>query len=138
MKKIITVIIVLISFSVSAQDILGQWKTIDDVTGEAKSIVEIYKKDEKVYGKIIEIFDKTKRDLPCIKCEGDDYNKPILGLDIIKNMTKDGQYYKNGTVVDPQDGKVYKLRLGLTDEGQLQVRGYIGFFYATQYWVRVK
>ncbi|MGB6267754.1 MAG: DUF2147 domain-containing protein [Olleya sp.] len=138
MKIIITIIIVLISFSVSAQDILGQWKTIDDVTGEAKSIVEIYKKDEKVYGKIIEIFDKTKRDLPCIKCEGDDYNKPILGLDIIKNMTKDGQYYKNGTVVDPQDGKVYKLRLGLTDEGQLQVRGYIGFFYATQYWVRVK
>lgn len=137
MKKIITLLILLISFSVSAQDIIGKWKTIDDKTGEAKSIVEIYKKDGKIFGKIIEIFDKSKRDLPCIKCEGEDYNKPILGLDIIKNMTKEGDYYKNGTVVDPQNGKVYRLRLALTDDGKLQVRGYIGFFYSTQYWERV-
>ena len=139
MKKFSIVLLVLLfSFSAQAQDIFGQWKTIDDETGEAKSIVEVYKKDGKVYGKIIEIFNKDRRDLPCVQCKGDDYNKPILGLDIIKSMTKDGKYYKNGTIVDPQNGKEYDLRLIVTDDGKLQVRGYIGFFYSTQYWERIK
>lgn len=139
MKKCSIVLLVLLfSLSAQAQDVFGQWKTIDDETGEAKSIVEVYEKDGKVYGKIIEIFNKDRRDLPCVKCEGDDYNQPILGLDIIKDMTKDGKYYKNGTVVDPQSGKVYDLRLVVTEDDTLQVRGYIGFFYSTQYWERIK
>lgn len=138
MNKLLIIACFCISFSGFSQDIFGKWKTIDDQTGEAKSIVEIYKKEGKVFGKIIEIFDKSKRDLPCIKCKGDDYNKPVLGLDIIKNMEKDGEYYKKGTVIDPQNGKVYKLRLGVTDKDQLQVRGYIGFFFSTQYWLRVE
>ncbi len=136
-KNSIVLIILLFGLSLNAQDILGKWKTIDDETGEAKSIVNIYEKDGKVYGKIIEIFNESKRDNLCVKCKGDDYNKPVLGLEIIKNMTKDGKYYKNGTIVDPQNGKQYDLRLGLSDN-KLQVRGYIGFFYSTQYWVRVQ
>ena len=139
MKKCSIVLLVLLfSLSAQAQDVFGQWKTIDDETGEAKSIVEVYEKDGKVYGKIIEIFNKDRRDLPCVKCKGDDYNQPILGLDIIKDMTKDGKYYKNGTVVYPQNGKVYDLRLAVTEDDTLQVRGYIGFFYSTQYWERIK
>lgn len=122
-----------------AQDILGQWKTIDDETGIEKSIVEIYKKDGKVFGKIIEIFDKSKRDLPCKFCEGDDYNKPVLGLVIIKDMEDKGDIYKNGTITNPEDGKVYTCRLQLDNDNpnRLQVRGYVAFFYKTQYWVRI-
>ena len=122
-----------------AQDILGQWKTIDDETGLEKSIVEIYNVEGKIFGKIIEIFDRSKRDLPCQLCEGDDYNKPILGLVIIKNMVDVGAIYKNGTITNPEDGKVYSCRLKLDDDdhNRLQVRGYVAFFYKTQYWVRV-
>lgn len=140
-KSFLILGVLLLSFSVTAQDIFGKWITVDDQTGEEKSIVEIYKSDNgKVYGKIVEIFDASKRDLPCIVCKGDDYNKPVLGLEIIKNMVKEGEYYKKGTVIDPQDGKVYKLRLSLdeTDSTILLVRGYIGFFYSTQYWKRAK
>ncbi len=141
MKKLIFILSILfVSFSVNAQDIFGKWITVDDETGEEKSVVEIFKRDGKVYGKIIEIFDASRRDLPCVKCKGDDYNKPILGLEIIKKMEKEGEYYKKGTVLDPQDGKVYKLRLSLDedDSNVLMVRGYIGFFYSTQYWKRAK
>lgn len=126
--------------SLNAQDILGQWKTIDDETGIEKSIVEIYKKDGKIYGKIVEIFDESKRDLPCKFCEGEDYNKPVLGLEIIKGMEKVNEdVYKNGTITNPEDGKVYTCRLKLDEENpnKLQVRGYIAFFYKTQYWVRI-
>ncbi|WP_313791422.1 DUF2147 domain-containing protein [Lacinutrix neustonica] len=54
-------------------------------------------------------------------------------------MQKDGDYYRHGTVVNPEDGKVYRLRLALEedDSNVLQVRGYIAFFYQTQYWKRV-
>jgi len=141
MKKFVLILgVLLISFSISAQDIFGKWKTIDDQTGEAKSVVEIYKKDGKVYGKVVEIFDKSKSDALCIECEDDKYNKPILGMEIISGAVKEDEYYKKGTILDPQDGKVYKLRLSLDedDSNVLMVRGYIGFFYATQYWERYK
>ena len=127
-------------FTSIAQDILGQWKSIDDVTGIEKSIVEIYKKDGKIYGKVIEIFNESKRDLLCSFCKGEDYNKPVLGLVIIKNMeeVKKG-FYKNGTITNPDDGKIYTCRLKLDEvnPNRLQVRGYISFFYRTQYWERV-
>lgn len=121
-----------------AQSILGKWRTVDDKTGEEKSIVEIYESNGKIFGKIIEIFDPKERDLPCIYCKGDDYNKPILRLNIIKNMEKNGDTYKNGSITDPQDGKTYRCRLKLDDKDTLQVRGYLAFFYSTQYWIREK
>jgi uncharacterized protein (DUF2147 family) len=138
MNKFLIVVVLLLSQSICSQTIFGKWKTVDDETGEEKSIVEIYKENGKVYGKIIEIFDVTKRGLPCKYCEGDDYNKPILGLEIIKDMEKSGDVYKKGTVTNPEDGKTYDCRIKLDEDNsnRLQLRGYIAFFYRTQYWIR--
>jgi len=133
------IICLLISFSVSSQNILGKWKTIDGQSGEEKSIVEIYEKDGKVFGKIIEILNPKHRGVLCEKCEGDEKNKPVLGLELIKNMIRVGKYYKKGTIFDPEYGKKFKCRLKLTnDPDVLQVRGYVAFLYATQYWLRVE
>jgi uncharacterized protein (DUF2147 family) len=122
----------------SGQSILGKWKTIDDQNGEAKSIVEIYEDKGKVFGKIVDILNPIHKEALCEKCEGDEKNTPVLGLVIIKNMEKVGEYYKNGTVFDPEYGKKFRCRLKLTENPNiLQVRGYISFLYATQNWVRV-
>ncbi|NRA91766.1 MAG: DUF2147 domain-containing protein [Psychroserpens sp.] len=140
MRRILIVVFgLLISITSQSQSIFGKWKTIDDETGQAKSIVEIYEKDGRIYGKITEIFDDSKRDLPCKFCKGDDYNKPLIGLEIIKNMEPVEQnLYKNGTITNPEDGKVYTCRLKLdSDPDTLQVRGYVAFFYKTQYWKRL-
>ncbi|WP_452600201.1 DUF2147 domain-containing protein [Pontimicrobium sp. MEBiC01747] len=138
MSKLILGVFLFISITTSAQDVFGKWKTIDDKTGEAKSIVEIYKRDGQAFGKIVHIIDPSKREELCAKCEGDAKNKPILGFELLKNMKKSGKYYKNGTIFNPEDGKEYKCRLLVTDDPNvLQVRGYIAFFYATQYWERV-
>lgn len=138
MSKLILGVFLFISITTSAQDVFGKWKTIDDKTGEAKSIVEIYKRDGQAFGKIVHIIDPSKRGKLCTKCEGDAKNKPILGFELLKNMKKSGKYYKNGTIFNPEDGKEYKCRLLVTDDPNvLQVRGYIAFFYATQYWERV-
>lgn len=139
-KYFILLAVFFITLTGTSQSILGKWKTVDDKSGEEKSIVEIYKKNGKIYGKIIEIFDATKRDLPCINCEGSDYNKPILGLNIIKDMIKIGNTFKKGTITNPEDGKVYDCRIKLDEDNtnRLQVRGYIAFFFRTQYWIRAE
>ncbi len=137
-KNTLFILIFLISYTVTSQSILGKWKTIDDETNEAKSIVEIYKENGKIFGKIIDILNPEKRNALCENCEGDEKNKPVLGLVLIKNMEKEGKYYKNGSIFDPENGKKYKCRLALEENPNiLQVRGYIAFLYATQYWKRV-
>lgn len=141
MKKIIlAVIVALVSVNFAmAQDVTGKWKTVDDETGEEKSIVEIYKQNGKVYGKVVEILHKDKQDAKCIDCPGSDAGKPVLGLVIIKGLEKDGDEYDDGTILDPNNGKTYKCLMELESKNKLKVRGYIGFSLLgrTQYWTRV-
>lgn len=121
-----------------AQEVYGKWKTIDDITGEAKSIVEIYKKNGKAYGKVVEILNPEKRNDKCINCTGADKNKPILGMEILKDLKKNGSEYSGGTITDPNTGKIYKALMELETPNKLKVRGYIGFSLMgrSQYWER--
>jgi len=122
-----------------SQSILGKWKTIDDETNEAKSIVEIGERDGEVFGKIIKLFRKPGEDPDplCDQCPQDDsrYNKKVLGMEIIKNMKADDGDYTGGSILDPKVGKIYRCRLWLEGEN-LKVRGYWGPFYRTQTWHR--
>ena len=138
MKTYILTFFLLVSFSMSSQSIFGKWKTIDDEPGKEKSVVEIYEKEGKVFGKIIDILNGDKNAL-CDKCEGEDKNTKILGFELIKNLTKSGIYYRNGTIFDPEQGKKYKCRLALKEGNPevLEVRGYIAFMYESQYWERL-
>jgi uncharacterized protein (DUF2147 family) len=122
------------------QTVIGKWKTIDDETGKAKSIVEIYEKSGKIYGKIIDIIDVEKKKSLCTNCSGDEKNKPVIGLVIIKGLKKDGKEYNSGKILDPTSGKLYKCFLALDGNDKLNVRGYIGvaLFGRTQTWNRVK
>lgn len=130
----------LMVFNAQAQTVLGKWKTIDDETGEAKSIVEVYEKSGKVYGKVVEILRADhKKDL-CVKCDGTEKNKPILGMIIMNGLKKDGAEYNGGTILDPENGKKYKCYIALESADKLKLRGYIGISIVgrTQYWTRVK
>ena len=122
------------------ETVFGKWKTIDDETGEAKSTVEIYKKGDKVFGKVIAITDVTQQDEICNLCEGEEKNTPILGLEIIKNLKEDDGAYSGGTVFDPEKGKKYKAKIWVDEDDPsiLHLRGYISIFYRTQNWIRVK
>jgi len=123
-----------------SQSLIGKWKTIDGESGIEKSIVEIYKKNGKLFGKVVGILNPENVDALCEKCVGDEYNVPVMGLVLIKDMIKVGNYYKGGTIFDPERGKKYKCRLFIekTNPDILQVRGYISFLYASQYWERIK
>ena len=140
MKHLITLLFCITTMtSVQSQSVIGKWKTIDDATGEAKSIVEVFSKSGKVYAKVVDVLDPANKNSICKNCAGDDKNKPILGLTIIKGLSKDGSEYNSGEILDPKNGKLYKCTLSLESKDKLKIRGYIGFSLLgrTQYWHRV-
>jgi uncharacterized protein (DUF2147 family) len=142
MKKILILMMLFVSCTFYSQNksVLGKWKTIDDETGKAKSIVEIYEKSGKIYGKVIEILDLDHKNDSCKKCSGTDVNKPILGMIVIKGLKQDGDEYNSGKILDPKNGKLYQCFITLEGNEKLKVRGYIGISLLgrTQYWQRVK
>lgn len=139
MKNLILSAFLLFSCSAFCQSVVGKWKTIDDETGKAKSIVEIYEKDGKIYGKIIELFRAADEDQDpsCTECKGDKKGQKINGMVIIEGMVKDDDEYDDGTILDPKNGKVYDCKIWLDSADKLMVRGYVGIFFRTQEWIRV-
>jgi hypothetical protein len=106
MINIKVVIIIFLSgfYSIlNAQSIIGEWETFDDLTGDKLSVVEIYNINDIYFGKIINLFEDSL-DSVCDQCEDGDYNKPIIGLIIIKNLIKDDDEYNKGTILDPNNG----------------------------------
>ena len=136
-------LILFANISFAQDEVLGKWNTIDDETGRKKSIVEIYKNDNKLYGKVLQLFRLPDEDQnpKCDKCDEDDprYNKLVLGMEVLKGLQWDDDEWDDGTILDPKNGKVYSCKLWLED-GDLQVRGYIGFSFIgrSQTWLRVK
>jgi uncharacterized protein (DUF2147 family) len=125
--------------SIAQDGVFGKWTTIDDETGDPKSVVDIYEKDGQVFGKIVKLFRKPGEDPDpiCDDCEEDDprRNKKIIGMDILLSMKKDGDEYAGGTILDPKIGKVYRCRIW-REGNELKVRGYWGPFFRTQTWKR--
>jgi uncharacterized protein (DUF2147 family) len=120
---------------------IGKWKTIDDNTGKERSVVEIFQKEDKVFGKITKLYlDKGEDPDPvCDECEQDDdrYKKKIIGMEIIRNMEIEGNELTEGTIMDPDNGKVYRCKIW-AEGNNLKVRGYLGPFYRTQTWLRFR
>jgi uncharacterized protein (DUF2147 family) len=123
------------------QSVLGKWKTLDDETGKPRSVVEIFERGGKVHGRIVKLFREPseEQDPVCDDCDTDDprYNKKVIGMEILTNMTKDDEEYDDGEILDPKNGKVYSCKIWL--EGKdLKVRGYLGPFFRTQTWQRAE
>ena len=117
---------------------VGKWKTVDEKSGRVTSEVELYEQGGKLFGKITglpEPNDAQGKPKTCTKCQGADKDKPIVGLVIVKDLAPSGDRYKGGTILGPEDGKVYKAEVW-TEDGKLKVRGYLGPFYKTQTWLK--
>ncbi|WP_092743070.1 DUF2147 domain-containing protein [Hymenobacter psychrophilus] len=76
-----------------------------------------------MFRQIIENFD-TSGNGTCEKCTGDNKNKPIVGLDIIEGIEKNGNKFDGGTILNPKTGEVYKCYLKLIEPNKLKIKAY--------------
>ena len=134
MKRILmTVLLVTLGLAAYAQlnAILGDWKTVDDKTGDNFSVVHIYKAtDGLYYGKIAKML--VGKDA--------DYNKPLEGLVIIRGMRYNAEknQLEGGRVLDPESGKFYYGKI-YPEKGKLVLRGSLdkrGILGRNQTWIR--
>ncbi len=137
-------VVFLLALSSQAADpsgVTGKWKTIDDETGKAKSIVEIYEDNGTYSGRIVKLFLEPHevQNPNCDKCTGEKKDKPITGLQILSGLKKDGDKWSGGDIMDPKNGKTYSCKAELAEGGaKLKLRGFIGFSLLgrTQTWIR--
>ena len=122
------------------QSPIGKWKTIDDETGKAKSIVEITQASNgTLQGRVIEILQSDRGPNPtCDKCSGANKGKPVKGMTILWGLLPDGAgKWAGGTVLDPAKGKTYKSKLEIKDGGKkLGMSGCVAFICREQTWIR--
>ena len=121
---------------------VGLWRSIDDNSGEAKAEISIKDNGKGGLNGVVErSLGKSSSEPNCTLCADDRKDKPKIGLEIIRGAVKvaSEDVWEGGTIIDPDNGKVYKLRLTPIEGGKkLQVRGYIGPFYRNQVWQRVQ
>lgn len=132
-KHLLLILMIFSSMMASAQvdKILGEWRTVDDVTGETKGIVEFYRGDNGLYyGKIIKVFLKGQE----LKDTG------FENMVVIKDMKEEDGMLKHGIIYEPEGkknyyGKIYynKEDNTITLRGSIDKRGWIG---RSQTWVK--
>lgn len=140
LRNVLPVLLLLIfTYTTSAQSVFGVWKTIDDRTGNPKGIIKIYEKNGMMFGEVVDIVEKGKEEALCIKCDGAMKDKPVKGMTIIKEGKKnDDDEWKGKYLFDPEQAMTFRFKIWLNpdDPNELKVRGYLAFLYRTQTWVR--
>lgn len=125
--------------TVGADDLIGTWLT---ASGKAK--VQIYKENGHYNGKIVWLKNPTYEDG---KPKVDKHNpveanrsKPLMGLNMLKNFVFDEDQWNDGTIYDPENGKLYSCKIQIRDGNKLDVRGYIGISLIgrTETWFKVQ
>lgn len=141
MRKLffLSLVFIMATLTVSAQNIVGKWKTIDDSTGKEKSIIEIYEQNGKYYGKVLTLLNPSKPNPTCDNCKGARKGKPIEGLVILEDLVEKAGEFTSGFITDPESGKTYKCTVKLNGVDKLDVRGYLGIALLgrTQTWHRM-
>lgn len=119
----------------------GRWLTIDDADGKPRSLVVIEETAGELRGRIEKTFPRSG-DNPkhlCDQCEGARKDQPVIGMVFLWGLRKQGDEFSGGEILDPANGKVYRAKLQLSQDGkQLMVRGFIGIslFGRSQTWQR--
>jgi uncharacterized protein (DUF2147 family) len=117
----------------------GLWRTIDDKTGQPRSLVRIYEEGGRFFGRIEKGLNPQQEARTCAKCTDERRDKPLLGMVILRNLKAEGGEYVDGDVLDPDNGAVYRAKLKLEEGGRkLVLRGFVGvaLFGRSQTWER--
>lgn len=126
------------AFGASAQTSpIGRWKTIDDETGKAMTIVEVYQgKNNTLAAKVVETL--YAPNATCTKCSGKDKGKPVIGMPVLWGLKPIDGGWGEGNGFKPSTGDSFKAKsVKLVDGGsKLEIEGCKLMFCRTAHWVR--
>lgn len=118
--------------------VLGVWKN-----GEGTGMVQIYKKGDRFFGKIVWLKVPTNPDgTPRTDVNNPDESlraRPLKGLENLRDFVFKGENkWEDGRIYDPKNGNDYACEMKLVDDNTLEVRGFIGvsLFGRTDVWKR--
>jgi uncharacterized protein (DUF2147 family) len=118
---------------------VGTWRIIDDKTGKPRSVISIYEQDGKIFGRIERSLRPGVEPGTCVKCTDERKDQPLIGMVFMRDLKLVDGEYRDGDILDPDNGSVYRCRLRLVDGGKkVIVRGFLGIslFGRTQTWER--
>lgn len=122
-----------------AQSPLGVWRTVDDATGEPKSLVRIFEENGMLVGEIQQLLPAGRL---CEGCAGRFNNSDLRGTRILTGFRQDGNEWSGGRITDPKTGRVYRAKMRVDRDGRLRVWGYVGadtpLTRRAQFWERVR
>ncbi|MEZ4721417.1 MAG: DUF2147 domain-containing protein [Flavobacteriales bacterium] len=123
LATLLTCIWCLAGVAQKADDILGVW-----YNQEKTAKVEIFKKSDKYFGKIVWLDEPLRDGKPKLDINNEEESlrsRPVMGLQILNDFEWDDDEWDDGTIYDPKNGETYSCYI--TKEGnKLNVRGYIG------------
>ena len=134
MKKVfLTVLFFAIALISNAQidKILGEWRTVNDKTGETEGVILFYQGDNGLYyGKTTHVYEKGK-----------ELNDPqYIGMVLIKDFKLEDGKLVGGTLFEPHENKTYYGKISYNAKNNtLEVRGSLdkyGWLGRTQIWVK--
>lgn len=128
------------SFYACAQSPVGIWVNYHPEKGSPLSHIEFYEKKGKLNARVLKLIDQDIETI-CSKCKGNRKDENLTGMTVIWNLTKkNSTQFKNGRILDPGNGRIYKCFVQLCENDKLKVHGYLGIkaIGKSQYWSRLE
>ena len=121
---------------------VGLWQSFDNNTGAPRAEIRITESKGVLTGRIERnLLPQTATTAQtCEKCTDDRKGAALIGMELVRNAkaSSEAGVWEGGEIMDPDEGKTYRLRLQLLEDGKkMQVRGYVGPFFKNRVWVRV-
>jgi uncharacterized protein (DUF2147 family) len=128
-----------------SEELAGLWQEYNDDTGTVEALIRIKLAADNSYeGKIEKLLpDPAGKPLAlCTHCPGSLHNLPLLGLRILSGLKRrDKLNFEDGEIIDPDDGKVYRCNIRLSEDGNtIEVTGYLTFNWIghSEVWLRTQ
>lgn len=138
-RVLVALLALLLAGPALAQSPVGTWRTVDDETGEPKSLVRVFEEGGQLVGEIQQLLPAGRR---CTGCAARYEGSDLVGTRILTGFRQDGNTWEGGRITDPKTGRVYRAKMRVQNDGRLRVWGYVGMdtplTRRAQFWERVR